>query len=323
MLKLKFLSYGITNDGGYRHESFLFNLLLKQPQIEGIEKRFSRLYTDIFEHLNLLFTSFFNSDSEVNMVVSRMGVSSLLRNWFSSKKTIIVWHYHDEDDYNGNALQLYFRFMFFLLRKSKKNKAAVVCVAPFWQNYFSKKINNPNVPVFLFPNFFDAEKYAKFRNTPKKKRIHLGQFSEKNFNNLDSIAIQLVDQDYEVYYSTLFEDEEELDALIQIKHFPDFDSYLMHMAESRYTLALPGFNEGWNRVAHESVLCGTPVIGFDKGGLGDLLRESNQHTAKNEKEVLEHIEKQETIEPSREFIDKYSPVNANKYIKPIKSWIQG
>jgi glycosyltransferase involved in cell wall biosynthesis len=44
------------------------------------------------------------------------------------------------------------------------------------------------------------------------------------------------------------------------------------MAGSVVTIILNKINEGWNRVAHESVLLGTPVIASPGGGLEELVR---------------------------------------------------
>ena len=35
-------------------------------------------------------------------------------------------------------------------------------------------------------------------------------------------------------------------------------------------------NEGWNRIAHEAMLVGTPVIGNGSGGMSDLLVNGDQ-----------------------------------------------
>jgi glycosyltransferase involved in cell wall biosynthesis len=75
---------------------------------------------------------------------------------------------------------------------------------------------------------------------------------------------------------------------VAIRYFESPENYLQEMAASLYTLALPLFNEGWNRVAHESILVGTPVIGYPKGGLADLLKQSNSHMAHHKEDVL-HI----------------------------------
>ena len=55
--------------------------------------------------------------------------------------------------------------------------------------------------------------------------------------------------------------------------FPGYSS-LLHFCS--VTLLLPGFSEGWSRIAHESLICGTPVIGNGKGGMRELLEKTHQ-----------------------------------------------
>ena len=63
----------------------------------------------------------------------------------------------------------------------------------------------------------------------------------------------------------------------QVKTFFFSDSeYRVFLASCDVTLCMSVIMEGWNRVAHESLLAKTPVIGTDKGGMGELLRNSGQ-----------------------------------------------
>jgi len=57
----------------------------------------------------------------------------------------------------------------------------------------------------------------------------------------------------------------------------DYEDYLRLLASSDASVLLSQLAEGWNRCAHESLLCGTPVIGRDSAGLGELLRLSGQY----------------------------------------------
>ena len=56
----------------------------------------------------------------------------------------------------------------------------------------------------------------------------------------------------------------------------NYEKYIQLLYVSDVTVILSKLNEGWNRVAHESVLCGTPVIGNGVGGLGELLKITEQ-----------------------------------------------
>jgi hypothetical protein len=114
------------------------------------------------------------------------------------------------------------------------------------------------------------------------------------------------------------------------------------MAASEYTLAMPFIKEGWNRIAHESLLLGTQVIGFNQGGLGDLLRGANAFALGEEsrEEILEEYyrefrnpldvnfmeetfeiilsKKQKTL--NREFLQQFEVEQIGNYIIRIKDW---
>ena len=101
-----------------------------------------------------------------------------------------------------------------------------------------------------------------------------------------------------------------------------FENYLNEMASSYCSLSLSGVNEGWPRMVHESILVGTPVIGYDMGGLGDLLKESGSYIAKDQNEAFELITgKKLEYKTSLQFIRKYDTSSAKEWITPIINYI--
>jgi glycosyltransferase involved in cell wall biosynthesis len=53
--------------------------------------------------------------------------------------------------------------------------------------------------------------------------------------------------------------------------FLDRREYLCLLKASTVVITMSQFEEGWCRTAHESMLCGTPVVGSGKGGMKELL----------------------------------------------------
>jgi RNA-binding protein YlmH len=96
-----------------------------------------------------------------------------------------------------------------------------------------------------------------------------------------------------------------------------FDQYLLEMASSEYTLAYIAINEGWNRVAHESILVGTQVIGVNKGGLGNLIAESGSLTAATVDDFMAIILAQQTQKVTPSFVQKYDLRSAQKWVQPL------
>jgi len=52
--------------------------------------------------------------------------------------------------------------------------------------------------------------------------------------------------------------------------------YLLLLKVATVVITMSQFDEGWCRIAHESMLCATPVIGSGRGGMGELLAKGGQ-----------------------------------------------
>lgn len=318
-MRIKYISHGIHKTGGYRHEMYLFQSVVNHfknkvetQQIHRIEKEFR----NIFGYFRLLIWTFFKSNATINIVVARCGISSILRNWFNQNEVWIVLHNYDEKDHKSSFYAYYYKVLWLILRKVKHHRFKIIAVSPFWKKYFKEEMKIVN--VYLFPNFFDTAFYKDFKIKQKNKWVHLGQFSSKNDPQIYKLAKQLTQIGYYCYFSTL---DEKLahphNGQFEIIYFINFDDYLNQMAMSSCTLALTSINEGWNRVAHESLLIGTPVIGYKRGGLGDLLRESQSVDVKNIDEAFTCILNSLWVLPSEDFILKYDTFQAENYLKKI------
>ena len=150
----------------------------------------------------------------------------------------------------------------------------------------------------------------------KKKQIHLGQWSFKNHPDVFEIAKQLSAKGYYCYFSTNFKDFASKNSDYEVVYFEQFEDYLTQMAASEFTLALTAINEGWNRVAHESILVGTPVIAYAKAGLLDLVNESKSISANNINEVLQAIENK-NVQANPSLLAHYDIKNFDEYLYKI------
>ena len=64
---------------------------------------------------------------------------------------------------------------------------------------------------------------------------------------------------------------------LPVLHFDlGYREYLTLLKASSAVVALSKFKEGWNRTAHEAMLCKTPVVGVAQGGMEELLTNGNQ-----------------------------------------------
>ncbi|HTK77847.1 MAG TPA: glycosyltransferase family 4 protein [Gemmataceae bacterium] len=55
-----------------------------------------------------------------------------------------------------------------------------------------------------------------------------------------------------------------------------YREYLQLLAASTVAVTMSQFDEGWCRVAHEAMACGTPVVGSGRGGMRELLEDGGQ-----------------------------------------------
>lgn len=164
-IKVKYISFGKYETGGYKHELFFAQqfaqfLTTEHEKCELIIERSNRFFENPFAYLKLFLIGL-KANGNYNIVVARVAVFAMLRNLFTKNKVYIVLHNFDEDDGKSIWLKWYYHLLFFLLKNLPIKNVSIVAVAPFWVSYFKNKINN-NVLVYLFPNFFDGNYYEKF-----------------------------------------------------------------------------------------------------------------------------------------------------------------
>ncbi len=321
-MRINYISYGISKTGGYRHEKCLFKATCEyfkiDDKIEGSLIRKPKLFTSIFGYIELMLWSFFKSNADINIVTARIALSAIFRNWFSKSEVWVVLHNFDESDGKSGRMKLYYKLLFKYLKKTEHSRFKLITGAQYWVDYFNRIKGLKH--VFLFPNFFDPTIYEPYRINQKDKWIFMGQWSTKNDDGITALAAKLSEAGYYCYFSTL------LPAVArsygegyEIICFPRFEDYLEKMSKCCYTLALTKVNEGWNRIAHESLLVNTLVIGYGRGGLGELLKESNSIIVNSTEEAYNCILVNANVLPNGDFIEKYSTKNTQRYINLIWS----
>lgn len=322
-LILKYLSHGAFKTGGVVYEQLLVKNLAQQLSISGIETEIQHIHKQGvfkgFQNIALLFSGF-RASADINVVVFRFALSAMLRNLFNKKIVLAVVHNYDASDYKSLLLRIYSWKFFLLLKLFHPARFAIITVAPYWQEYFSKKF--PQLSVFQYPNLFDNNFYKQFADIPKQKKIHLGQYSPKNDPSIFGLAEKLTAAGYECYFTSLRMNEAIVTPSYSIK-FSSYEGYLKEMAESEYTLALTSINEGWNRIAHESLLLNTPVIGFARAGLGNLLFGSGAIIVNSADEAFDSIIKKEKCSRRNEgFLDHFDYSKSAQYLQNLISWIK-
>lgn len=301
-MEIRYLSHGKNETGGYRHGLFFAQQL--QLRIQGSRLAVLR-NPEIFRgwnHFRLQFWGCNKSKGDIIIVSVRLALIAIIRNLFTKRKIFIIMHNFDKTDGKTLGLKCYYYLLFLLLKINPSSRIRVVTDSPFFKDKFQNKIKEP---IILFPNFFDTKKLQTFKKEKKKRKIHLGQWSEKNSPQIFVLAEKLTAQKFECYFSTLISNLSQSNNTYSVVNFQTYEDYLEEMSECMYTLALPSVNEGWNRVAHESILVGTTVIGFEKGGLGYLLHEASMFVVIDAEAAYDLILKDNHPIPKSEFIHKY------------------
>lgn len=321
---IRLLRHGVVQTGGARFEHFLLKSLAALLQERQLPYK-----TELYEaarlfrgpaNLKLLLWGYKHACADINIVTARLALSSLYRNSRNESKTLIVLHNYDPDDDKRLWLKIYFRLLFDKLKHTSGDKAAIICVSPFFKKQFQAMF--PNLPVFLVYNLFDSSFYSTFRTSLKDKRkIFLGQLSSKNDPAIFRLATMLKEQGFKPYFCTLISSQVVNHPDYEVKHV-SFTGYLNEMASAVCTVSLPGVNEGWSRLTHESILVGTPVIGYGKGGLGDLLRASDNYIVETVEEAFELI-KEDNLQNRApgSFYRLYDISQANAFINPIVDYM--
>lgn len=268
---IKYISHGKNETGGYLLETSLCKALGDYQEI-----RYRRNFIGIAQWFLLFLKTFFDSKADVIVTVARLAWPVYLRNILNRSKIILVLHNMDEND---GKPKLYFLLLKAFLRLAKRynNKIKVVVVSRFMcdklDTIFGLTTHSNNPHVFLFPNLFDNEKYQFYADISKKehKLIHLGQYSDKiDKKAYHNLIYALKENDYQCYFSSPYMIKN-MDFPISV--FDTREAYLKQMARARFTVIINAIEEGWNRVAHESLLVGTPVMACANGGVSEIVEQ--------------------------------------------------
>lgn len=132
--------------------------------------------------------------------------------------------------------------------------------------------------------YFEANAIADFRNSlgfeKDKPLIYIGNAG--NGKGVHEAYEALKDSPYQLVMTGRVNESKHLN--VKFLNLPSRE-YRMLIASCDVVLAMSRMSEGWNRIAHEAMLCKVPVIGTGSGGMKELLEGGEQHISKN----FEHL----------------------------------
>ena len=187
---------------------------------------------------------------------------------------------HHIDDHLGRST-LKHRWYFGTLKDKLKELDAVVTVSVFWKEYL-QTLGCRNVHVIY--NAFHPEEFefsekeiAEFREkynlekNPARPLIYVGGTSRQK--GVYDVYESLKNEPFDLIMSGPHNHAADLPIrFLQLNR----KEYLLLLKCADLALTMSTMVEGWNRIAHEALLCGTPVIGSGVGGMKELLSGAGQ-----------------------------------------------
>lgn len=189
--------------------------------------------------------------------------------------TVAVVHHVD---YALQQSSLKHRWYFARLLRRLSDADAVVTVSQFWKGEL-EQAGCHRVEVIY--NAFDVgecdfspEEVAAFREMhglpADRPLVYIGNASK--LKGVEEVYHALKGEGYTLVMSGRINDTDVPARWFDLPR-PD---YLRLLAACDVVVCMSRLLEGWNRVAHEAMLCGTPVIGSGAGGMRELLEGGGQ-----------------------------------------------
>lgn len=273
--------------GGNIYENYLSDYLSKNysfEEINPVPKLKGKLkYFGVFNFLYKLYK--ISKDKRYNIHIRALETSLIFNN---NVKNIVLAHHFDISYSN-----LFTKLMQFIayrnLIRNRENIDKLIVVSEYWRGYFEKlgfkevvKIYNPfDLKEFNIRDK-EVEEFKKKYNLLDKPIIYIGNAQKKK--GVDRVYEELKELD--VYLITSGKPQIKLPATNLDLSFREYISLLK---ASSVVVTMSLFKEGWNRTAHEAMLCKTPVVGSGSGGMEELLRGGNQIVCKDFSKLREAV----------------------------------
>lgn len=267
----KMVDDALTGRVDYKVESAAFNLrgkmrLLEAPLYLWRQRRFAK------QGGILLIRSF----------------QSALFNYKHKGLTII---YHIDSSGSPFLPKLFQDVAEWIFKAVIKKSEHIVVIAEYWKKYFEER---GYTNVHLIYCGYELEQYIcsdedveqfRIRNgLVGKKIIYIGNPQIKKGAAIAHEALK--NSGYTLVTSGV------RDQVLDCLHLDlAFKDYLCLLKAAEVVVLMSQFAEGWNRIAHEAMLMGTPVIGTGYGGMGEVLAGGGQEICRTPNDLPLLVEK--------------------------------
>lgn len=236
------------------------------------------------------------------------------------QKSIAMIHHVDPEIMNSGW---YHRWYFYRLLRRARYCDAIVTVSEYWKNYFAH-MGATHVEVIY--NSFDPSIY----NAPVDEKAFREKFNIPENKKIIYIGNALREKGVYEVYDALKDTDYHLVMTGSKNRTPDLKVQYMNLTRAEYltllrissvVVAFSLMIEGWNRIAHEALLSGTPVVGSGTGGMHELLTKAGQPIVATKERLLPEIEivmqkRDEYVKRGQAYVSQFDPA----YFK--KRWVE-
>jgi len=222
-------------------------------------------------YLNACYTYLALSSRTTDLDILDYGVATCCSPRIRGKRILILFHFDPAETRKKRIYQFYFdRF------RRNAQDAKVVVIARHWKEFLERQgfqdleIIHPAYDVDRYQPYHSREAFLKEHALPDRPIVYLGKNSKPKTQNIYQQLRPLADRCLLITSGPKREFEGPLNLDL------NFKAYCSLLHHSAVTVTMPQFDEGWSRIAHESVICGTPVIGNGRGGMAELLQDTRQ-----------------------------------------------
>jgi glycosyltransferase involved in cell wall biosynthesis len=283
-MKIGFLRTADGNYGGARYEEMAQNALATVHHVSRIDV--TPWLPMACRPQTLLRSAFAGWGADVDLWIRpELGVAGMIHP-SPKRKNIAIAHHFDEHvgpSTNWN------RVLNKLWLHNSLRCDRIVVVARYWYDYLAKRgLSN----LSLIYNAFDMSRFVVTEDQVQAFRakyglngrpiIYLGNSQRRK--GAAAAWSMLRSENYHFVTSGLS------DTVLPILNlFLSYEEYITLLAASDVVVTMSQLQEGWNRTAHEAMLCKTPVIGSGTGGMRELLEGGGQIICDRLSALPDHI----------------------------------
>jgi glycosyltransferase involved in cell wall biosynthesis len=254
--------------------------LIEMQKVSKIEKLLT-----LFQKLKVFNTQTQNRNS---IVIRNLATLLFLKN---THKEVVVFHHYDPQSYPF-FIKWFQKMVYFNFKRNKNKIDKIVVVSQYWKTFLEHEGFNGQQITTVY-NAFDMDLYTQKEEqiiSAFKKKYDLASKPIVYIGNPQAIKgapkVYALLKELDVHLVTSGKKHIELSCInLELS----FEEYLLLLQSSTLVVLMSQFKEGWNRVAHEAMLCKTAVIGSGKGGMAELLTEGKQLICE-ERELLKNVE---------------------------------